>query len=164
MEHHTKKLCTAKETINKMKRQPTEWVNTCISYVWCEYCGKSLLCVWLFATLWAIALQAPLSIRFSRQENWNGLSFPSPGDLLNSGIEPLSLLFPTLVGRFLSTSGFWEAHHIYDKGIISKIYKELTQQQKKKIWLKNRLKVWIEIFQNKTYKCLTGPLKYPQHH
>ena len=84
-------------------------------------------CVRLFATLWTIALQAPLSIRFSRQEYWNRLSFPSPGDLLNSGTEPVSLSFPTLAGRFLTTSGIWEAHHIYDKRLISKIYKKLTQ-------------------------------------
>ena len=32
--------------------------------------------------------QAPLSMEFPRQEYWSGLSFPSPGDLLNPGIEP----------------------------------------------------------------------------
>ena len=47
-------------------------------------------CVWLFATLWIVALQAPLSMRFSRQEYWSGLSFPSPGDLPNPGIKPVS--------------------------------------------------------------------------
>ena len=35
-------------------------------------------CVRLFATPWTIALQAPLSVGFSRQEYWNGLPFPSP--------------------------------------------------------------------------------------
>ena len=34
--------------------------------------------------------QAPLSMGFSRQEYWCGLSFPSPGDLPNPGIEPRS--------------------------------------------------------------------------
>ena len=33
------------------------------------------------------ACQAPHSVGFSRQEYWNGLSFPSPGDLPNPGIE-----------------------------------------------------------------------------
>ena len=47
----------------------------------------------LFATLWTIAHQAPLSIEFSRQEFWSELPFPSPGDLPNPGIEPGS---PTL--------------------------------------------------------------------
>jgi len=35
-----------------------------------------------------MACQAPLSMEFSRQEYWNGLPFPSPGDLPNQGIEP----------------------------------------------------------------------------
>ena len=32
-----------------------------------------------FATPWTVALQAPLSMGFSRQEYWSGLPFPSPG-------------------------------------------------------------------------------------
>ena len=39
---------------------------------------------------WTIALQAPLSMGFSRQEYWSGLQFPSPGDLPDSGIKPRS--------------------------------------------------------------------------
>ena len=54
---------------------------------------KSLSCVRLFATLWSIAHQAPLSMGFSRQEYWSGLPFSSPGHLPNPGIEPRS---PTL--------------------------------------------------------------------
>ena len=46
----------------------------------------------LFVTLWAIAHQAPLSMGFSRQEYWTGLSCPPQGDLSNSGIEPRSPL------------------------------------------------------------------------
>ena len=42
------------------------------------------------ATPWTIARQAPLSMEFSRQEYWSGLPFPSPGDLLDPGIEPRS--------------------------------------------------------------------------
>ena len=38
---------------------------------------QSLSCVWLSATLWTPALQAPLSMGFSRQEDWSGLPFPS---------------------------------------------------------------------------------------
>ena len=38
-----------------------------------------LSCVWLFATPWTIACQAPLSMGFSRQEYWSGLPVPSPG-------------------------------------------------------------------------------------
>ena len=42
----------------------------------------------LFATLWTVAQQAPLSVGFSRQEYWSGLPFPSPRDLPDPGIEP----------------------------------------------------------------------------
>ena len=49
---------------------------------------KSLSHVQLFATPWTIAYQAPPSMGFFRQEYWSGLPFPSPGDLLDPGIEP----------------------------------------------------------------------------
>ena len=49
---------------------------------------KSLSRVQLFATPWTIAYQAPRSIEFSRQEYWNGLPFPSPGNLPNQGSNP----------------------------------------------------------------------------
>ena len=39
-------------------------------------------------TPWAVDYQAPPSMKFSREEYWSGLPFPSPGDLPNSGIEP----------------------------------------------------------------------------
>ena len=42
----------------------------------------------LFVTLWTVAHQAPLSMEFSRQVYWNGLPFPTPGDLPDPGIEP----------------------------------------------------------------------------
>ena len=52
--------------------------------------AKSLQSLRLFATLWVIALQAPLSMGFSRQEYWSGLPFPPPGDLPDPGMEPES--------------------------------------------------------------------------
>ena len=64
---------------------------------------KSLSCVWLFATPWTVAYQAPLSMGFSRQEYWRGLPFPSPGDLLKPGIEPTSPVSPALAGGFFTT-------------------------------------------------------------
>ena len=57
---------------------------------------KSLSHVQLFATPWTVACQAPLSMGFSRQEYWNGLPVPSPGDLPNPGIELASLASPAL--------------------------------------------------------------------
>ena len=41
-------------------------------------------------TQWAVACQAPLFMRFPRQEYWSQLPFPSPGDLLDVGIKPMS--------------------------------------------------------------------------
>ena len=61
-----------------------------------------------FVTLWTIACQAPLAKRFSRQEYWSGLPFPSPGDLPNRGIKPTSLVLPALAKGFL-TAATWEA-------------------------------------------------------
>ena len=48
---------------------------------------KFLSRVRLSATLWTVAYQAPLSMGFSRQGCWSGLSFPSPGDPPNTGTD-----------------------------------------------------------------------------
>ena len=53
-----------------------------------------------FGTPWTLARQAPLSTGFSRQEYWSGLPFPSPGDLPNARIEPVS---PAPAGGFFTT-------------------------------------------------------------
>ena len=65
--------------------------------------------VHLFATPWAVALQAPLSMGFSRQEDWSGLPFPPPGDLPSPGTEPMSLTSPALAGGFFTGSATWES-------------------------------------------------------
>ena len=57
--------------------------------MWCYLLSH----VQLFAIPQTVARQAPLSMGFSRQEYWSGLPFPSPGDLSDPGIEPVS---PTL--------------------------------------------------------------------
>ena len=51
-------------------------------------------------TPWIVAHQAPLSMGFLRQEYWSWLPFPSPGDLPDPGIEPMS---PALAGGFFTT-------------------------------------------------------------
>ena len=66
---------------------------------------------WLFATLWTVAFQAPLSIGFSRQEYWSGLPCPPPGDLPNPGFELMCLMSPASAGGFL-LSITWEALEI----------------------------------------------------
>ena len=54
-------------------------------------------CIWLFANLWTLACQSPLSTGFSRQECWSGLPFPPPEDLPNPEIKAESFVFPTLL-------------------------------------------------------------------
>ena len=56
------------------------------------------LCLTL-RTPWTVARQAPLSMRFPRQEYWSGLPFPSSGDLSDPEIEPVS---PALAGGFFT--------------------------------------------------------------
>ena len=51
-------------------------------------------------TSWTVAHQASLCLGFPKQEYWNDLPFPNPGDLPNPGIKPTS---PALAGRFFTT-------------------------------------------------------------
>ena len=54
-------------------------------------CAELVSHIGLFANPWTIALQAPLSMGFFRQEYWNGLPFPPPVDFPDPQIE---LMFP----------------------------------------------------------------------
>ena len=56
-----------------------------ISKMWYGHKWNVLSHVWLFATPWTVAHQAPLSMKFSRQEYWSGLPFSSPGDIPDPG-------------------------------------------------------------------------------
>ena len=85
---------------------------------WCVRCVSMCVCVCLCLcaqsclTCWdpvGLACQSPLSMKFSRQEYWSGLLFPTPGDLFNPGIEPESLASSALAGRFFTTvPATWE--------------------------------------------------------
>ena len=75
----------------------------------CSVCVCVCVCQWLsrvrlFATPWTAAHQAPLSLGFSRQEYWSGLPCPSPEDLPDPGIEPMTPVSPALAGGFFTTS------------------------------------------------------------
>ena len=63
--------------------------------------------VQLFVTSWTVVLQASLSMEFSRQEYWNGLSFPTPEDLADPEIE---LTAPVLAGGFSTTESPGNPH------------------------------------------------------
>ena len=84
----------------------------------CLFSSSSLLCVlscfshvWLFATPWTVAPQAPPSMEFSRQEYWSGLPCSPSGELPDPGIEPRLLCLPALAGKFFTTIATWEAPH-----------------------------------------------------
>ena len=74
--------------------QNTEWgsLSCIVALISCLFYVHSVLsqftCVRLFATLWTVTRQAPLSLEFSRQEYRSGLLCPPPGDLPNPGIGP----------------------------------------------------------------------------
>ena len=65
-----------------------------------------MLCSFVFnsASPWTVACQAPLSMGFPQQEYWSRLPFPSPGDLPDPGIKPVSFASPALAGGFITTA------------------------------------------------------------
>ena len=76
------------------------------SYVYaymCVLCARLFSCVPLFATVWTVVHQPPLSLVFSSQQYWSRLPFPPPGDLPNPGIAPVSPWSLALTGRFFTT-------------------------------------------------------------
>ena len=92
---------------------------------------KSLSHVQLFGTPWTVAYQAPPSMGFSRQENWSGLPFPSPGNLPDPGIKPGS---PALEADALTSEPpgkpYFNTH---------KYSKEHKQQMLARMWGKGNL-------------------------
>ena len=67
----------------------------------------------LFATLWTVDHQVPLSMGFFRQEFWSGLPCPPPGHLLNQGWKPAFLMSPALAGGFFTIRTTLEAKPLY---------------------------------------------------
>ena len=55
------------------------------------------------STPWTVAYQAPPSMKFSGQEYWSGLPYPSPGDHPDPGIEPVSPMSSALQADSLPT-------------------------------------------------------------
>ena len=80
-------------------------------------CAQLLSYVQLFVTPWTIAHQATLSMKFSRQEYWNGLPFPSPRDLPDPGIKCAP---PALTGGFFTTALHGKSPGLKRKSIILK--------------------------------------------
>ena len=66
----------------------------------CHVVLSRFSCVWLCATLWTVAHQAPLTAGFSRQEYWSRLPFPSP---IHVSILPQTLLLSRLIHLWINT-------------------------------------------------------------
>ena len=81
------------------------YLNMCV----CVHALSCFSCVRLFAT---VALQAPLSKGFSRQQYWSGLPWPLPGDLPDPGVKVASLMSPALADGFFTISATWETPSI----------------------------------------------------
>ena len=72
-----------------LQARTLEWVAISFSNAWkWKAKVKSLSCVWLFATPWTAAYQAPPSMGFSRQEYWSRLPSPSPSNYLGNSYPP----------------------------------------------------------------------------
>ena len=131
-----------------------EWVNKLWhmwNIIWIQQRVKSLTCatidvsvlshVWFFLTLWNVARQAPLCMRFSRQEYWSGLPFPTPGDLPYLKMEPKSLISPALAGRFFMTSTTWEAcYNRYD------LWKHCAKWKKSVTKRPHVINIWLSLY------------------
>ena len=79
-----------------------------------------------FAIPWTVACQAPLSMEFPRQEYWSGLPFPSPGDLPNPGIKPVS---PELTDGFFPTEPPEKPKEVYMSLFNQHINTDLQPQE-----------------------------------
>ena len=104
-----------------------------------------------FATPWTTARQAPLSTGFSRQDNWNGLPRPPPGDIPDPGIKPTSLKSPALAGMFFTTTTTWEAIYIHILLIILFHYSLLQD-----IVLYSRTSLFICFIYNSLYQPVSN--------
>ena len=120
--------CLVISTISS--RRPSVCVSVCVCVCVCVYvraCAHALAqsCLTL-SNPRECSPQAPLSMKFSRQEYWSVLLFPIPRDLPKSGIKPMSLVSPALAGRFFTTEP--ETKSISKRGL-----KGIT------CWLKSRV-------------------------
>ena len=72
--------------------------------LFCIFIEYVSLCSWCLAGRFLSPWNLP------GEKYWSGLPFPSPGDLPNPGIEPVSLISPALAGGFFTTSAPWKVH------------------------------------------------------
>ena len=80
----------------------------CVSDCTCFAVLCRFSCVQLCVNIRTAALQAPLSMGFSRQEYWSGLPWPPSGNLPNPENEPVSHVEPALEGRLFTPRATWD--------------------------------------------------------
>ena len=101
------------------------WLNKTIVCV-CVCMYRHVQSVWLFATLWTVVCQAPLSRGFHRQEYWSGLPCPSPEVLPNPGIKTWSPILQSF-SLLLSHRGTYIISNPYNnsvrKGFLVSLYR-----------------------------------------
>ena len=97
------------------------WVLSCFSHLW------------LFATLWTAAHQAPLSMGFSRQEYWSGLPYPPPGDLPDPRIEPTSPV-SYIAGGFFTYWATWKVRYTYTNSWCTLLYSRNKHNSVKQLY------------------------------
>ena len=120
--------------------------------------------VWLFATLWAVARQASLSMRFCRQEYWSGLPFPHSGDRPHPEIKPASLrspvwqdsllLAPSLVAQRLKRLPAMRETRVQSLGREDPLEKEIATHSSRLAW---RIP-WGYRPHPLQYSCLENPM------
>ena len=117
--------------------QPEIFTTLLISY-FCCLVVKSCLTL-----LWPYGLSPPGSsvYGFPREDYWNGMPFPSPGDLPDSGIEPKS---PALAGGFFTIWATREAHEYWKNiWLVYSLWKDPSSIKLKKKW--HRSKTFIQV-------------------
>ena len=102
--NHLSTLFTSALVLRPLPFSSTVCMCVCVCVCVCRFEAWVLSCfscLQLFVTLWAIVHQDSLSMGFSKQKYWSGLT---PGRLPNPGIEPMSLKPPPLAGSLFTTS------------------------------------------------------------
>ena len=106
-------------------------IGTWILYHWCHLGSALNMCVLplqsylIFVTPWTVTHQALLSLEFSMQKYWSGLSCFPPEDLPYPGIKPESFMSPALGGRFFTTN---VTRELYSPPFNKPLWKECEKE------------------------------------
>ena len=158
--------CATEDNPGCCDKETTLWWTYLVPWLWWWYimlcaCSFASVCLTLCAL---VACQAPLPMRFSRQEYWSGLPCPSPGDLLDPGFEPTCPVAPALQADF-SPLSHWEMIWYYvlcmNMPISIKTY-ALCTVFSYPLYLNKDLKINLKIQRDsrEVYFSLVGPFMW----